>query len=264
MPQPDPDLGDRIAEASVEFFGKIGEGTIVALGQVVNSIITAVGRVAEGIATNPNPISQVVSIALAIITIDFFITTEPYKTLLKKMGLDVLLNTWSTYMVGLADFTTKELGRDDATGIYGIAIIDFNGNLVTSRGLRWYTNTLSRDAALVFLHAPGFGIAIGDLAPNGPGSDYVKTQRHFTGTAPGSWVFDTGQPGAFFSGTGPGTSIGTAIGTKGTGPYLVGREVSDGAWIIITPFPNGVDWVTVKTSQVNPAFYPGTVQVVYQ
>lgn len=64
-------------------------------------------------------------------------------------------------------------------GYYGIAVVS-NGSVVAGRGIRWYTNAFSRDAAYAILQVPGVGAAYGDLWPNGPGTGYEKVKQVWT------------------------------------------------------------------------------------
>lgn len=86
--------------------------------------------------------------------------------------------------VGRAEGGTPAPSQDNqpaagTVGYYGIAV-ESNGQVVAGRGIRWYTNKLSRDVAYGILQVPGVGAAYGDLWPNGPGTGYLKVMQVWT------------------------------------------------------------------------------------
>ncbi|HWY27624.1 MAG TPA: hypothetical protein VNW25_00040 [Candidatus Sulfotelmatobacter sp.] len=134
----------------------IPQNLIRETGSVLSSVATAHGEMFRGWFSNVDPLTWAGD--AAAVTVYFLLVANVLRKTGKLLGIDDLASD-----IGLTDFITnlpanvtatvsKDLGRDDGTGTFGVAKLDGKQLYIQSE-FRWYTSQTTRDVSLALLRS---------------------------------------------------------------------------------------------------------------
>jgi hypothetical protein len=194
---------DAAREVGVEAIRGIGG----EIGNIGRGVADAHGQMFRGWLSNTDPITWAAGGVAVVVYITFLANMA--RAIGKTLGIsqdlaaDIGLNYLTDNLPTAVNQTISTIvGRDDKNGLYGVGHL--SADSLTYTEIYWYTNTASRDAALIALHFKWVFLEAVDKVPAPGGTYSIPSTKAAQALNRGRWV-------AIWTNPPPSANVGTSV-----------------------------------------------------